>query len=350
MRDYDIQPFNVVTASKEEWISFHKFRRRRSDEILPGDPLEEDAVYEEWARAVLEENEVKTYVVTLKDNPSETIAWLRMQAIKETSPSYPGNEHFVVVNLTVLKEYRRKGIGLSLLKLVYEFAKDKKKRIIIGGTTTKEGRALNQLIGGSEALEMRVYRLNLDDVDWKMVENWHREGAERSPDATLEFYEAIPDDILEDFSRKYTEVSNQMPLNELDVGATIYTPELMRKYEKTCRKTGETWLKAIIHEKDGVISGLTDILYHPSKAPLLTQALTGVDQKYRGHGKGKWAKAAMLLKIRETFPDIREISTSIATTNAPMLSINERLGFKLHLEAYHMQAETEKLGEFLKGR
>ena len=350
MQDYNIQPFDVTTASREEWNSFHKYRRRRSEEILPGDPLEENAVYEEWAKAALEENEVKTCAVSLQEDPSEIIAWLRMQVIKETSPSYPGNEHFVVVNLNVLKEHRRKGIGISLLKLVYEFAGAQKKRIIIGGTTTKEGRALNQLIGGTEALEMRVYRLNLDDVDWKMVENWHSEGVERSPDASLEFYETIPDDLLEDYSRKYTEVYNQMPLENLDVGATVYTPERMRKSEEICANTGETWLKAVIREKDGDISGLTDILYHSSKAPLLTQALTGVGQKYRGHGKGKWVKAAMLLKIREIFPDIREISTSIAATNAPMLSINERLGFKLHLEAYHMQVETEKLGEFLKGR
>ena len=83
---------------------------------------------------------------------------------------------------------------------------------------------------------------------------------------------------------------------------------------------------------------------------MLTQALTGVDQRYRGHGKGKWVKAAMLLKIRERFPDVKIIVTGNATSNAPMIHINERMGFKLHHEVYNMQVETEKLGKYLKSK
>ncbi|MFX1272832.1 MAG: GNAT family N-acetyltransferase [Promethearchaeota archaeon] len=350
MQDYVIQRFDIADASQEDWGKFHRYRRKRSSEVFPGDPVEEDVVYEEWARTSLEETDIKCYAAVLKADPSEMVAWLRMSVFRESSPSYPGNKHLVRVNLAVLKEHRRKGIGLSLLKRVYEFAKEHKKSVIIGSTTDEEGRDLNHKIGGTEALEMRVYRLSLDEVDWKMVERWNREGAERSPDASLEFFESIPDEILEDYCEKYTEVYNQMPLDELDVGDLVYTPELVREYEETCVKSGETWLKAILQEKNGDISGMTDVVYHPSKAPLLTQILTGVDEKYRGHGKGKWVKAAMLLKVREKFPDIGAISTSNATSNTPMISINERLGFKLHLEAYNLQIDTEKLGAFLEGK
>ncbi|MHA1480977.1 MAG: GNAT family N-acetyltransferase, partial [Candidatus Thorarchaeota archaeon] len=81
--------------------------------------------------------------------------------------------------------------------------------------------------------------------------------------------------------------------------------------------------------------------------PMLIQQLTGVDQNYRGQGKGKWVKAAMLLKVREKFPDIETISTANASSNAPMLAINERLGFKLNKEIFNVQIDTEKLGEYL---
>jgi RimJ/RimL family protein N-acetyltransferase len=83
---------------------------------------------------------------------------------------------------------------------------------------------------------------------------------------------------------------------------------------------------------------------------MLTQGLTGVVQNYRGQGKGKWVKAAMLLKIRDEFPDIKVISTGNATSNAPMIAINERLGFNLHHETYNMQIDTDKLGKYLKER
>ncbi|MHA1576783.1 MAG: hypothetical protein ACTSU3_05430, partial [Candidatus Thorarchaeota archaeon] len=231
-----------------------------------------------------------------------------------------------------------------------EFAVENRKHVIIGVVWENGGRAFNRLIGGTEALDMRVNRLNMDEVDWNMVERWEREGAKRSANASLEFFTSIPDERLEAYCKKYTEVLNQAPIDELDTGDTVYTPESWKKTEESVAKVGQTWLTAMVLEKNGDISGLSDVLYTPSKVPLMNQWLTGVDQNYRGQGKGKWVKAAMLLKVRETFPEIKTISTSNATSNASMLHINERLGFRLYKEIFHVQIETDKLGEFLEGR
>ena len=38
----------------------------------------------------------------------------------------------------------------------------------------------------------------------------------------------------------------------------------------------------------------------------------------------------MLLYMRDTFPDVEHIATTNAASNAAMLSINERLGFKVY--------------------
>ena len=57
-------------------------------------------------------------------------------------------------------------------------------------------------------------------------------------------------------------------------------------------------------------------------------SLTGVRQAYKGRGLGKMLKAEMLLYIRREYPDVKYISTGNADSNAPMLSINQRLGFK----------------------
>jgi len=55
----------------------------------------------------------------------------------------------------------------------------------------------------------------------------------------------------------------------------------------------------------------------------------------------------MLKRIRKEFPDITTILTGNATSNAPMLAINDRLGFKVHQEIYGVQLETEKIGKYL---
>ncbi len=351
MKGYEIQEFDILSASKKEWSRYHAYRKKRMSEVLPDDPLEDDASYEEFSKAALDEFDVKFYTVTKNDNPNEIIASLQMSVFKETSPSYEGNKHNLVVRpMAILKEHRRKGIGREFLKLVHRFAVETGKRMVLGGSMEEDGRELNRVLGGVEALEMRNYRLDMTKVDWNMVKQWEDEGAKKSPDASLEFYTSIPYEILERYTKKYTEVYNQAPFDDLAIGDQIFTPELFRKYEEVFEKTGQTWLTVLVREKNGDISSLSDVFYNPSQAPLLSQGLTGVDQNYRGHGKGKWVKAAMLLKIQEEFPDIKTIVTGNATSNAPMIAINERIGFTLHHETYNMQVETEKIGKYLEDR
>ncbi|MHA2365813.1 MAG: GNAT family N-acetyltransferase, partial [Candidatus Hodarchaeales archaeon] len=77
------------------------------------------------------------------------------------------------------------------------------------------------------------------------------------------------------------------------------------------------------------------------------QDLTGVKQEYRGRGLGKWLKSALLLRIRNEFPKVNIVTTGNATSNAPMLSINERLGFKKYKESVNAQITTEQLKKYL---
>ncbi len=89
MKKYDIQPFDISSASKDEWTKFHKYRRVRMSELLPEDPVQDDATHEAWVKTALEESEIISYAVTAKEDSSNIIAWLQMYLLKETSPSYP---------------------------------------------------------------------------------------------------------------------------------------------------------------------------------------------------------------------------------------------------------------------
>lgn len=64
------------------------------------------------------------------------------------------------------------------------------------------------------------------------------------------------------------------------------------------------------------------------------QRFTGVKEAFRGKGIGKWLKADLLFYIRDTLPGAKFIDTGNAGNNAPMLSINERMGFKLHKKVW----------------
>ncbi len=82
---------------------------------------------------------------------------------------------------------------------------------------------------------------------------------------------------------------------------------------------------------------------------MIHQLITGVRPPYRGRGLGKWLKAANLHRMRRELPQVTVVVTGIATTNAAMLSINERLGFCKHKEGIMAQLSLEALEEYLNG-
>lgn len=344
----EIRSFDMRHATKDEWASFHKARKDVWAFLYPGDPIPDNATAESMTDSSLSENDIIAYTVIEKGNPENIIAVARSTFALEDSPSYQGNERICSLGrLVVLPSYQRRGIARQLLNAIYEQAQSRKKSLLVGAIQSEGGRIFLRKLGGKEALEMRENRLALKDVDWPMVEEWEKAGRSRSPDATLEFVTSIPNDILEDYCRVYTEVYNQAPRDELQVGDTIFTPERWKDDEKRAKDSGATHLTAFLREDNGDISGLTDVFYFPSMAPQLHQAMTGVQEEYRGQGKGKLLKAAMLLKIRNQYSDIETIITYNATSNKPMRVINERLGFKLIRETYGFQVELSKVKEYL---
>ena len=244
--EIEIKPIDFRKATREEWKMYHEFRRKHFAEEFPGDPILNDEKEEVWMDSVYEDFEVFTYYVTKRDNPNEMIAILRVRFVSEGAPSYPGNEHILRTLLYVLEDYRQQGIGRELMKLVTKHAQEHGKSLIMTGTTQEDGRKALQKLGAQEALTMRDTRTNLDDIDWNMVEKWEKEGPKRSPDSKIEFYTKIPDEILEDYCKVYTEVFNQAPIDKLERGDIIFTPEKWRKDEQKAEE-GYSMRSHLVH-------------------------------------------------------------------------------------------------------
>ena len=107
------------------------------------------------------------------------------------------------------------------------------------------------------------------------------------------------------------------------------------------------WKTAVTVESDGKVSGLTEMWYDPKKRTIITQNLTGVPKEYQGKGKGKWLKAAMLIHVKKEYPELEMVETWNATVNAPMIHINENLGFKVHKEVIVAQISTDEIDTYL---
>ncbi len=345
------KPFNPLTCSRDEWTLFHEFRKIRHERINPDDPYTEDSMMEKSLMAQAQHPEFELELTSLIDrSTNKHVGQMMCGVFRETSASYEGNKHIMQFDTMLLSEYRRKGIGTNMLKRILAFAQEKDKLVLIANSEEEDGKAFLNAIGAQIAQTGAENRLKLDDIDWEMVNEWMTQGPKRSPGSDMKLFFSIPDDIIDEYAKVFTETLNQQPMGDLDINDIIFTPESIREDEKQQSSLGRTKLTYLTIESDGKISGLTEMLYRTDRKTMVTQLLTGVKQEYRGRGLGKWLKAAMLLKTKDDYPEAKIITTDNASENKPMISINDRLGFKLHKESISAQLKREDLAKYLKNK
>ena len=81
------------------------------------------------------------------------------------------------------------------------------------------------------------------------------------------------------------------------------------------------------HDATGVLVGYTALGIVPG-TDIARQGDTVVEVAHRNRGIGRSLKARMLLRLLDERPDVHRIRTDNAASNAPMLAINNALGFR----------------------
>lgn len=332
-------------ASREEWGLFHEYRKIRALETRPDDPILPDEVVEKNMKRDDPFGISRSFGVVAE---GKLISSTGAYVLKPEAPGYENNKHLLFAGGSVLKEYRRKGLGRMWLRKVAELMDEYDRSVLTTNTEEEEGHAFLRWLGAEEKFVGAENRLDFRAVDWDMVAEWVKEGPERSPDTKLEFFEnRLPDDLLEDYCPVYTEIMNMAPRENLDMGDWIYTPEVVREQYKRLDDMRGSHHTYISREPDGAISGMTEIVYLPDRENYVYQNLTGVLPPYRGRGLGKWVKAAMLEYVRERYPGTNRVVTGNAESNAPMLSINKRLGFRQYKPGSAYQISRDALRAFV---
>jgi GNAT superfamily N-acetyltransferase len=206
-------------------------------------------------------------------------------------------------------------------------------------------------VGAEPKLANIESRVKLSEVDWPMLERWVAEGAARSPKTKLEIYDGpLPEAMRADYAPQLSSMLNTIPFEALDHGEIVITPDRMREWYARMEIGGEKLHTAMTREPDGVVSGVTDTNWAPYRPANIHQLFTGVRPDARGRGLGKWIKAAMLLHLRELYPDAEYVITDNAGSNAPMLKINRTIGFKPYRTGTEYQITRDRLAERLKKR
>ena len=329
------------SAGADFWKRYHAYRRLRQHESRPDDPVRPDGLEE---------------LRLTRDSPFDIhhhyeiaqggllVSWFSGSTSKPGTPGHDSNQHLFWADLYVRPDRRRQGIGSSWLPVMLELMDEHGCSVLGIGTEEASGHAFLRWLGAEAKLVGAENRLKLADVDWKMVERWVADGPKRSPQTKLEIYDGhLPEAMWDDYAPQLSSMLNTIPFENLDHGEIVVTPDHMRDFYARLKLGDERLHSILTREPDGVISAITDTTWAPHRPSIVEQRFTGVRPDARGRGLGKWIKAAMLAHLHELYPQAEWVTTENAGSNAPMLAINKKLGFKQYRVGTEYQIRRDAL-------
>jgi GNAT superfamily N-acetyltransferase len=144
----------------------------------------------------------------------------------------------------------------------------------------------------------------------------------------ITFDTVCPDEHLDSFGRLLGMLMSEVPLGELDLEASEWSPERIRAAEQRQVDIGRHVQTALAIAPDGSVAGVSDVRVDDSDPAHAQVGITLVDPAHRGHRLGLALKVATHDLAVATYPELVSLDTSNAEVNTWMNAVNEALGYR----------------------
>ncbi|THV30618.1 GNAT family N-acetyltransferase [Glycomyces paridis] len=248
------------------------------------------------------------------------------------------NRHYVEADLVVDPAHRRRGVGSALLDLLLETARAEGRTeiVVLARIAWQGGPARPD--DGPRFLERRGFTAALTEVDRSLdlAAIDHAEEARLWAEATEASggYEVVswtgrsPDRYVDGLARIDSRIFAEIPLGDVDLRPREVDADFVRAREQSAEAKGDRLIRTIAVPAGTDEVAANTVIYARDDDPEAHQAITIVDPDHRGHRLGLLVKLANLRLLRERFPETARVWTGNADTNANMVDINDRLGFR----------------------
>ena len=344
----DRQPLNPQvhrvgfrSGTIDELAAQHLVESEIESERYPGSGRQPLEAYVSFARSLPSQFDDHTWIAEETDGTPSGCAACWSNAA--------GDPRIMQGYVYVRRPWRRRGLGWRLLNAVVDEASAVGRPTLLWSTydSIAAGDAVSRRVGGRVGRVNRTSELVLEGVDWQRVESWVAEGPRRAAGYRLEFWDGLlPDHVLDDAARVH-HLMNAQPRDDLDIGDVDIDATQAAEVDRHLAESGRLRWTLFVRDPGGRCVGGTELTFEPWDPGTAQQQNTAIDPRYRGQGLAKWAKASMLVRLRNVCPDVVRVRTSNAFSNEAMLAINTALGFDVVEVRTEWQGRVAEMREAL---
>ncbi len=247
------------------------------------------------------------------------------------------NTERVELAVHVLPEHRRRGHGSAMLRHLEEQARAWGRTVLGGEAAFDHDRGPDGAgVSGPEFARARGYTLALGELERLLrmpvpdglLDRLAAQAAPHHTAYTLRWWVGpVPEELLAGWAALTATLAVQAPTGSLALEEESADPAAVRDGEAVLAKQGRTKYNAVALAPDGALVAYSDLattVHEPRRA---YQWGTLVRPDHRGHRLGLAIKVALLRLLAREQPEITEVVTYNAEENAPMVAVNDRLGF-----------------------
>jgi GNAT superfamily N-acetyltransferase len=230
---------------------------------------------------------------------------------------------------------RRRGIGAAMLGDLVESAAAAGRTTIVSechvplGQVGSHGYRRFAERNGFTHANTEIRRELRLPVPGRTLSAWTAEAAPHHADYPVATYiDEVPHELVRSLCHVRNQLGLDAPTGDIEHEEEAMTPEAFLQVQALQRDMGVTTYWTLATGPNGETVAFT-ALGVPSDPPdCVYQWGTVVLRGHRGHRLGLAVKAANLAVLQADHPERRVVSTQNAETNAPMVAINEKMGFR----------------------
>ena len=212
-----------------------------------------------------------------------------------------------------------------LAELLRRARADGRTSVVAWGDHTVERHDFWTSLGAELRYTEQESSLDMASVDPQLMAQWIAAGP-----ADLELVHwarRCPDEWI-DAQVATANAMNDAPTDDLDIADTIVDAAMVRGQIEARAALGLEYQAVLAVTADGEAAGSTEVFVNRHRPAASWQWITVVLPAHRGRRIGRWLKATMWQRLRDTEPEVTGLQTGNAASNAHMLAINTEMGFK----------------------